>query len=336
MNKKTLLHILIGLCIGLICLFLWLHFTDWEQVLYYIGKIKPVFLIYATFFYLLSYIFRASRLYTLIHSSGHYPTLTMTKNIIYVFAGNLLNYLIPRAGEVGKGFFYKQNHQIKWSDSLPCIVVDKIYDTFAIFVVLVLLPLTSIVFSPALRILLLLLLIVFCLGISILIFATISEKKVVFVLHKLLFFLPQSLAEKILSFLQLFVAGLASIQKKGSALVLAGVYTVAASLTDALFFLSIFWSLGIYISFIHVLCGYTLIFLSYALPHPPAQIGSNEMIMMIVFSVGFGYDNDQMSSVMATSHLLTMFVIFIIGSVSLWLSGFRYIDFLKNKETTNE
>jgi len=334
MNRKQIIfNILLGLFIGLICVLLWLHFTDWEQIKQHLTNLSPIYLVSATCFYLLSYVLRSGRLYALVQSSTHHPSLSVHKNIAYVFACNLLNYIIPRAGEVGKGLFYKQNHQINWSDSLPCIVVDKIFDTFAIFVVLALLPFTAIVLSPALKTLIILLLLLFFIEITILIFSAIAQKRVVFILHKLFFFLPRRLSEKIYSFISLFVAGIASLQTKKKALTIAGAYTLLAALTDALFFISIFWALGVSIPFVYVLCGYTLIFLSYAMPHPPAQIGSNEMIMMVVFTIGFGYDKNQMGSVMATSHLLTMAIIFITGSFSLWYGGFRYIDFTKSKET---
>jgi len=322
---KNTINLLIGLLIGLGFILIWLYFTDLDQIAQHFANLKPNYLIYGTLFYLLSYIVRSLRLYTLLQSNQRHPTLTIWNNLGYTFAGNMLNYLLPRAGEVGKGLFYKQNHQIAWSASLPCIIIDKIFDTFGIFAVLLLLPFTGIVYSHGLRVLIILLTILFCLGISTLIITAISRKTVVFLLQKVLFFLPSGLKKKIFSFITLFVDGLASLQRKGQNILLSLAYTLLATLTDACFFYMMFLSLGVSIGFLNVLLGYTLIFLSYALPHPPAQIGSNELIMMIVFSIGFGYDKNEMSAVMTTSHLLTMLIIVATGSIAFITGGLKNI-----------
>ena len=76
--------------------------------------------------------------------------------------------------------------------------------------------------------------------------------------------------------------------------------------------------------------GYTLIYLSYVLPHPPAQIGSNELIMVLIFSVGMGLNKEMVSAVMSFSHLITGILIVISGLISVSFAGFKLLDFLKN------
>jgi len=332
---KNTLNLIIGLLIGLGFVLIWLYFTDLHQIAQHFANINPIYLVYGGVFYLLSYVLRSSRLLTLLKSNNPNSSLGFWNNLSYVYAANMLNYLLPRAGEVGKGLFYKQNHQIGWSASLPSIIIDKIFDTFAIFAVLILLPFTGIVFSHGLKVLIIMLTILFCIGISILIITAISRKTVVFLLQKVLFFLPSGLKKKIFTFITLFVDGLANLQRKGRNILLSLVYTLLATLTDACFFYMMFLALGVSIGFLNVLLGYTLIFLSYALPHPPAQIGSNELIMMIVFSIGFGYDKNEMSAVMTTSHLFTMIIIAITGSIAFIFGGLKSIN-LNNKEQDYE
>jgi uncharacterized membrane protein YbhN (UPF0104 family) len=93
---------------------------------------------------------------------------------------------------------------------------------------------------------------------------------------------------------------------------------------------------GIDITFINVFFGYTLIFLSYAVPHPPAQLGSNELIMILIFSAGFGYGIAEMSSVMLLSHFVTAIVIFITGSLGFVLSGIPMTEIVKKFFNRNE
>ncbi len=60
-------------------------------------------------------------------------------------------------------------------------------------------------------------------------------------------------------------------------------------LLDGIYFYLLFRAFGILYPFTLVfLFGYTLINLSYAIPQPPAQLGSNEWMMIIIFSIGFG------------------------------------------------
>lgn len=331
---KNTVKILLSLIIGFILIIFWLKIIDFKELMTYISNINVSFVFPAIFFYLLSYFFRSERLRKLLSHKHHIPVF---KNFTYILSGNFINYLIPiRAGEIAKGLFYKKNHQVKWAESLPSVFIDKIFDTFAIFVVLLLIPFTSVVFSPYLNILLILLIIVFCLSISVLVLASISEKFVVRFLQKTFFFLPDKYKQKVYSFIHLFVEGIAIFKHHKIMFIPCILLTFSATLSDSVFFFLMFRAFGVDINFAKILFGYTLIFLSYILPHPPAQIGSNELIMILIFAIGFGLDENLVSAVMSFSHLITAIVIFITGTLSLAYAGIRLIDIIKNKEIRNE
>jgi len=90
---------------------------------------------------------------------------------------------------------------------------------------------------------------------------------------------------------------------------------------DGLYFWLIFRAFGIGYPFIKVLFGYTLINLSYALPQPPAQLGSNEWMMIIIFSIGFALTRQDASAIMAFAHVLTAILIGSLGLLAIILSG---------------
>jgi uncharacterized membrane protein YbhN (UPF0104 family) len=96
-----------------------------------------------------------------------------------------------------------------------------------------------------------------------------------------------------------------------------------------------FKAFGIDISYIKVLFGYTLIFLSYIFPHPPAQIGSNELIMILIFTAGFKYSKNLTSAIMILSHFIATIVLFITGTFSLIFSGISVIDIFKSPRPSN-
>jgi uncharacterized membrane protein YbhN (UPF0104 family) len=85
-----------------------------------------------------------------------------------------------------------------------------------------------------------------------------------------------------------------------------------------------------------VLLGYTLIFLSYIIPHPPAQLGSNEWMMVLIFGVGFGMEVSGISKVMLFSHLLTGLLIVVFGLISYSYAGVRLLNVFKQGEELNE
>lgn len=85
-----------------------------------------------------------------------------------------------------------------------------------------------------------------------------------------------------------------------------------------------------------MLFGYTLIYLSYILPQPPAQIGSNEFFMVLIFSIGLGFDKEMVSAVMAFSHVITAVLITIVGFIAFSVIGINITQSFKDKELENE
>jgi len=71
--------------------------------------------------------------------------------------------------------------------------------------------------------------------------------------------------------------------------ILIYVLTILAVLSEGFFVYMIFKSLGLQdIGFIKIIFGYTLMNLTYILPTPPAQIGSNEFMWVVIFLLHLG------------------------------------------------
>ena len=333
------IKVMIGLTIGLLLFYYWIRIIDIDQVFYHISIMEINRLIPALFFYMLAYFIRSLRLYTLKPPELLNSTrpLTVFKNYTYVVAGNMVNYIIPlRAGELIKAYFYKKNHDINWSASLPSIVVDKIFDMLALFLVLILIPVTGVVFRNEIQYLIVIISVIFLICIVMLILATFKEQLVIKLLSKLFFLLPKKHNEKLSDFVHNFVLGISICTHKKKVFLPCFIYTFFAIITDSLFFYTMFTAFGVDIDFLLVLLGYTLINLSYILPQPPAQIGSNEIIMLFVFTYGFSLDKNLMSSVMFISHATTMIVIFVTGYLSLLYGGFKLKDFMILKEKNED
>ena len=301
----------VGLLLGLLLIWLWLRSIDPRQVILNIRSVKPDLVVWASIIYLSAYAFRSWRWNLLLRKQVKIP---VGKTFLYSMGGNWVNYLIPiRAGEVVKAWFIKNNHGIPIFKTLPSIFIDKTFDTLGILFVLLLLPLLKIHVSPALAVLLVLLGLFFLASITILLLSVWHKDKVAKLLHALFSWLPQRFQTKIDRHIEVFVQGLNVFEQHWSHLLFAVLLTALGVTLDGFYFFLLFQAFGVELNFLKVLFGYTLINLSYALPQPPAQLGSNEWMMIIIFSVGFALTKDSASAIMAFAHVLTSVLIGITG-----------------------
>ncbi|MBS3741195.1 MAG: flippase-like domain-containing protein [Candidatus Cloacimonetes bacterium] len=320
--------IIIGIIIGVILILIWLHFINIDKVFSYLKKLKLFYIIIAAFLYLFSYFIRSLRWRYILKPV---KKLTPQKTFLIWIGGNFLNYIIPiRAGEFAKAYFLKRTDNIAISRSLPSIFIDKVFDSLAIFVVLALIPFLEINISKTLTILLIILVALVIIGICILIVAAVNKKIVVKFFHKFFFFIPQKYEKKFFEITEIFVEGIGLFKNHYNMLPTISLLTLLAVIIDSVYFFTVFKAFGQTIAFPLILFGYTLIYLSYILPYPPGQLGSNELIMVIIFSVGLGLDKDMVSAVMSFAHLLTGILIIGVGLSSMSYIGVKLLDTFKD------
>jgi uncharacterized membrane protein YbhN (UPF0104 family) len=114
--------------------------------------------------------------------------------------------------------------------------------------------------------------------------------------------LPGGAADRIRPFIAGFVATLAALIRRPRILLIAAVYTVFAMGLDALFCLLAFRAVGVTVPVLVVLYGYTLFNLSFILPSPPGQVGSNELIGLLIFSGVFRVNRAGVGAMFLFSH----------------------------------
>ncbi|MCD4651265.1 MAG: flippase-like domain-containing protein, partial [Candidatus Cloacimonetes bacterium] len=219
------------------------------------------------------------------------------------------------------------------SNSLPSVFIDKMFDMIAIFIVLLLLPFAGFRMSPLLLNLIIVLIVLVIIALTILIVASFAPQAVISLLRKFLFFVPSRFEHRLEDIIHLFVDGLALFKHNLSGLPVIVLLTLAAIATDSLFFYFVFCSVGHPPAYMAVLLGYTLLYLSYILPHPPAQIGSNEWITTLIFVSGFGMASELVSAAVVTAHLATGVLITVIGIIALHYTG---INIMWQQSETDE
>jgi uncharacterized protein (TIRG00374 family) len=322
-SRRNALSLIIGSLAGIVLISTWLYFNPWADIHTHFSKLNFNLVLLATITYILAYFLRSYRWNLLIPASeAQYRKPGIWQTWLYSLGGNLINFLIPiRAGDVARAWFIKRNHNLPILAALPSVFIDKAFDTLGILFVIILLPFTAIQISSPMLILLSLLLLVFVATLSLLLFAAWHKEQVIKVIQTGFSWLPAKAKAKFFNVIQLFVGGLNLFDHHPLKLLTAVALTAVGILLDGTYFFLLFKAFAIAIAFPVALFGYTLINLSYALPQPPAQLGSNEWMMIIIFSVGFKLTKSSASAIMAFAHVLTSILLLSLGSMAFAISG---------------
>ncbi len=318
---KSSISIFIGLGLGLILFTGWLFTFDFHYLVTAFGSIRYDYILYAGVIYLAAYFTRSVRWNLLLRNQVR---LSYKESWLISTAGNWVNYLVPiRAGELIKALLIRRIKQVSAVSILPSVFIDKFFDTLGIFFVLSLLPFLPLHMSKGLRLLIILLLAMFALVFLILFLSAKSKGHITNILQFFFFWLPKKIRDKIFHLIELFIDGLNIFDHHYSIIIYCVLLTAVGVGFDAVYFFFVFKAFSIDVSFLIVLFGYTLINLSYALPQPPAQLGSNEWMMIIIFSIGFGLTKNAASTIMAFAHIFTALIISIFGILGFSYSGIK-------------
>jgi glycosyltransferase 2 family protein len=252
--------------------------------------------------------------------------LTAKESWFVSSAGNWINYLIPiRAGEIIKALLIKRIKNLSAVSVLPSVFIDKFFDTIGIFFIQIMIPVMQVNVSHALQILIILLIVMFAIVFGILILAATRKRTITAILQVIFAWLPDKTRQKINNLIELFINGLNIFEHHHTIILYAVLLTALGLVFDGMYFYLLFRAFHQNLSFMIVLFGYTLINLSYILPQPPAQLGSNEWMMIIIFSLGFGFDKNIASSIMVFAHIFATLIITGLGIIGFSYAGVRSV-----------
>lgn len=322
--QKTLV---IGLSLGLVFLSIWAYFFDFNKLWINVHKLDISFLILSILAYISAYFVRSFRWNRLLSPLRKF---SLKQTYLWSLSGNFINYLIPiRAGEAARAIMIKKSTNTPISLVLPSIFIDKFFDTIGIFIILVMIPLLDIAMVPILQWLVIVLLAVFVIGILILFSAIVAEEKLIIFLKRVFFFVSEKYQTKVYSMIEMFVEGTALFKNHHKIFIEVILLTIIGIVLDGLYFYLMFKAFGFdSIPLMMIFFGYTLLNLSYILPQPPGQIGSNELLMSLIFVTGMGMNYADAGSLIAVAHLLTGVVVTVLGILALSMIGVRIVDLI--------
>jgi uncharacterized protein (TIRG00374 family) len=324
--KKVNFNLSFGFLLGAIFLFLWIRMINWDEFIsfFYQFDLKSVLLFSG--FYVLAYFFRSLRWKIIL---SPVQELQYKESFFIFMTGLLINYLIPiRAGELTKSFILKIRHKTSISQSLPTILIDKITDLFPIILIMLLIPLIGVRLNRTLNMIIILLLGIFIFFMGFLYFAANHKNTALQILNFLLKIFPNKFRLKFNNFIENFVNGMSIMQNRLKENILVYLLTFAAVISEAIYIFAVFRAFGADVSYQKILFGYTLINLTYILPTPPAQVGSNQFMWALIFSFALGVDKNLTAAAVTFSHLLTSIWIFTIGAISLFVLKIKFSDLL--------
>ena len=242
-----------------------------------------------------------------------------------------INWLLPvRGGELVKSLLLRRLDGIPVSRSLPTVTMDKAMDLLPAVALLAILPVTGLQLSHSLWALLLFVVSILGLGAVALALAASRRRFALSVLHRLTSNLSPALRQRVEPFLVRFVDTLLTLVRRPRLLLVAAGFTVVAVGLDALFCLLAFQAVGANVTFPIVLYGYTFYNLAYVLPTPPGQIGSNELIGLLVFSGLFHVSRSAVAAMFVFSHpwtalLMTCSGLLCLGGMGLTLRATLFL-----------
>jgi uncharacterized protein (TIRG00374 family) len=269
--------------------------------------------------FLAAYVVRALRWRVLLR-----PCEVSVARVVGIYqVATFVNWLLPvRGGELVKCLLLRHSDGIPVSRSLATVGMDKIMDLLPAVGLLALLPFVGLHLSRALWLLLLSALVVvgfaaFAVGLA----AWRRERALTLLRRSLAAVLPSSASQRVEPFIVTFIDTLIALIRQPRLLAIAAGYTAVAVSLDAMFCLLAFRAVGVGLALPVVLYGYTFYNLTFILPTPPGQVGSNELVGLLIFSGMFGVSRPAVGAMFVFSHPWTAFLLTTSGLLCLSLMG---------------
>jgi len=319
------IKVMLALVAGLALLWLWGSQIDPGNVLERLSGIDPRWVVIFGLLWLTAAFLRSMRWWFILSRVCPVPpaeTFGLFMSCMFI------NFLIPlRAGEAVVSLALKRSRGVPVSMSLPTQAMDRLFDltpvvpalAVALFLgtgdglgkVLAILTFVACVFAVLT-------------GIVVLSMAyPVFAARLIRAVSRIL---PASLRPRVEGFALTCVDGIAQLRMGiGTIMVLVGVTLLALAL-DAVSLEAIFIGLGQTIPPAVILSGYTLLFLTSALPRPPGLVGSQEMLFLLIFSMFLGVDRNLASAAVVAGHVMLAALLTATGVLSLFLLGIRSVS----------
>lgn len=309
----------VGLAAGALLIAAFLRLVNIGSVYHRLTHLSPGIALLCGATFLAAYVVRAMRWRQLL--SPHQVSIRRATAIYQVSI--FVNWLLPvRGGEVAMSLLLRRSNGIPVRESLAAASMDKAMDLLPAAGLLALVPFLGLHLS---RPLWLVLAGAIAVAVSVAGFLALAAwrpaRAAALLARPVAGLLPRGAAQRVRPFIAGYLATLIALIRRPRLLLTAAAYTVVAMGLDALFCLLAFKAVGVTVPVLVVLYGYTLFNLSFILPSPPGQVGSNELIGLLIFSGVFGVNRAGVGAMFLFSHPWTGFLMTCSGLACLSAMG---------------
>jgi len=317
--RTVALRSALGLCAGAVLIVTFLQLVNMSAVYTRLSHLSIGFALACGVAFLGAYVVRALRWRCLLRPSD----VSIPRAVALYQVATFLNWLLPiRGGELAKSLLLRRSNGIPVSRSLATVSMDKAMDLLPVIGLLALLPFVGLRLSRPLWLLLLTALAVVVLAVLVLALATWRRELALAALTRpFARVLPGAARQRVEAFIVQFVDTLLALIRQPRLMLVAAAYTAAAVSLDALFCLLAFNAVGVAVALPVVLYGYTLFNLAFILPTLPGQVGSNELVGLLIFSGVFGLDRSGVGAMFVFSHPWTAVLMTTSGLLCLSVMG---------------
>ena len=317
--RTAALRTAVGLSAGGLLVLIFLRLVNVSAVYQRLEHLSIEFVVLCGVAFLAAYFVRAMRWRCLLRPDE--VSIPRAAGIYQV--ATFLNWMLPiRGGELAKSLLLRRSNGIPVSRSLATVSMDKAMDLLPALALLGLLPFVRLHLSRPLLVLLLSALAVVGAGALVLALATWKRDRALALLTRpLAGVVPSGARRRIEPMIVLFVDTLVALVRQPRLMLVAVTFTAVAVSLDALFCLLAFRAVGMAVSPPVALYGYTFYNLAFILPTPPGQVGSNEVIGLLIFSGAFGLDRSGVGAMFLFSHPWTAALMTLGGLLSLSMMG---------------
>jgi uncharacterized protein (TIRG00374 family) len=332
--RTTALRSAAGLCAGAVLVVAFLRLVNVSAVYRRLEHLSIGFALLCGAAFLAAYVVRAMRWRCLLRP---YEVRVRRAVAIYQVA-TFLNWLLPiRAGELVKSLLLRRSDGIPVSRSLATVSMDKAMDLLPAVVLLSLLPFVRLHLSRALWAVLLSAMAAVGVGALVLALAAWRRERALALLTRpLSAILPSGARQRVEPCIVVFVDTLLSLIRQPRLMLVAAAYTGVAVALDALFCLLAFHAVGVTVAVPVVLYGYTFFNLAFILPTPPGQVGSNELMGLLIFSGVFGLNRSGVGAMFLFSHPWTALLMTASGLLCLSVMGLSLRNTLRLARDSEE
>jgi uncharacterized protein (TIRG00374 family) len=309
----------VGVLIGAILVATFLRLVDVRAIYGRLTHLEVTSALLCGVAFLGAYAVRAARWRWLLGKSE----VGLGRAVAIYQVATFVNWLLPvRGGELVKSLLLRRTNGIAVSRSLATVGLDKTMDLLPAVALLTLIPFVRLRLSEPLWLLLLSAMVVVVTSGVVLALAAWRRERAMTVLSRVLgAVLPARFRNRIEPFIARFVDTLLSLIRQPRVLSVAAAYTVLAVCLDALFCLLAFRAVRATVAVPVVLYGYSLYNLAFILPTPPGQVGSNELVGLLIFSGMFNVGRSDVGAMFLFSHPWTAALMTISGLMCLSAMG---------------